>query len=174
MTSLTIQQAIFISSKLRTQLDNAIEKFRTEFRVPIALNNKSIITEEKNELVHETIRFIESLKTDISNLKTAVHRANCNAQIEFEEQVFTPSELLESLKIERNIVNMLENNVSFGYGQERIKAVAGVGIVEEGIIDELYVRNYMERLESSANKKSMLIDRFNNEYTIEIELNNQV
>ncbi|MFC6291444.1 hypothetical protein BHU61_04545 [Macrococcus epidermidis] len=174
MTALTIQQAIFISSKLRAQLDNATEKFRTEFRVPIALNNKSIVTEEKNASVHETIGLIESLKSDISNLKTAVHRANCNAQIEFEDKLYTPSELLESLKIERNIVNMLEDNISFGYGQERIKAVAGVGIVEEGIVDELYVRSYIEQLESSANNKSMLIDRFNNEYTIEVALNNQI
>ncbi|WP_414053701.1 hypothetical protein ACMGE6_10285 [Macrococcus equi] len=174
MQSLTIQQAIFVSSKLRVQLNNAIERFSTEFRVPIALNNKSIINEEKNSYVHETISLIESLKSDISALKTAIHQANCNAQIEFNEKYYSPSQLLESLKLERNIINALESNISFGYGQERIKAVAGVGIVEEGIIEEKYVLSYIEQLEIAANKKSMLIDSFNNTYTIDIELFNKI
>ncbi|WP_414052526.1 hypothetical protein [Macrococcus animalis] len=174
MNTFTIQQAIFISSKLRTQLDNALEKFRTEYRVPIALNNKSIINEEKSILVHDSIRLIENIKNDITQLKTAIHEANCTAQIHFDGKKYTPSELLESLKQDRRIVQILENNISFGFGQERIKAVAGVGIVEEGIIEEKFVLNYIEQLESSANQKSMLIDQFNNEHKIQIELINQI
>lgn len=174
MKSLSIQQAIFISSKLRTQLDNAIEKFRTEYRVPIALNNKSIINEEKNALVHNTIQLIEDIKTDITRLKTAIHEANCTAQITFNNESYTPSALLESLKQDRRIIQSLENNISFGFGQERIKAVAGVGIVEEGIIEEKFVLNYIEQLETNANQKSMLIDQFNNEHTIEVSLINQI
>lgn len=174
MNKHTIQQAIFISSKLRTQLNNALDKFNTEFRVPIALNNKSIVSDEKNALVHETIQQIENLKTDITTIKTAVHLANCNAQIEMNGVAFSPSELLETLKQERRIIQMLENNIAFGYGQERIKAVAGVGIVEEGIIEERYILEYIKKLEASANQKSMLIDKFNNEHTLELNLLNQI
>ena len=40
MTTLTLQEAIFTVSNLRTQLNKEYTKFDTEYRVPIAVNNE--------------------------------------------------------------------------------------------------------------------------------------
>ena len=82
----------------------------------------------------------------------------------------TASSALESLKIERDIINNISSNINFGYGRERVKTISGVGIVEEGIINEDAVRDYLELLETSVHKKSMLIDKFNSSETIEVTL----
>lgn len=78
--------------------------------------------------------------------------------------------MLESLKLERDIVNNLQNNTSFGYSRERIKTVSGVGIVEEGIINEAEVLQYIEEMEVTVHRKSMLIDKFNSTETVEVTL----
>lgn len=170
MTTLTLQEAIFTVSNLRTQLNKEYMKFDTEYRVPIAVNNESIVNEDKAEEVNASLKKIENIKQDIIALKAGIHYKNTTGKIKIDDAEYTASEVLESLKLERDIVNNLQNNTSFGYHRERIKTVSGVGIVEEGIINEKEVLKYIEALEAKVNRKSMLIDKFNSTETVETEL----
>lgn len=170
MTALTLQEAIFTVSNLRTQLNKEYTKFDTEYRVPIAVNNESIVNEGKVDNVKDSLKRIENLKDDIIVLKAAVHYKNTTGTITIDDTEHTASEVLESLKLERDIVNNLQNNTSFDYHRERIKTVSGVGIVEEGIINEEEVLEYIEALEVKVNRKSMLIDKFNSTETVEVTL----
>ena len=170
MTELTLQEAIFTVSNLRNQLNKEYAKFDTEYRVPVAVNNESIVNDSKGADVKNSLKKIEELKHDIITLKAAVHHKNTTGVLMLDDAEYTASEVLESLKLERDIVNNLQNNTAFGYHRERIKTVAGVGIVEEGIINEKEVLEYIETLEVKVNRKSMLIDKFNSTETIEVEL----
>lgn len=170
MTTLTLQEAIFTVSNLRNQIAKEYEKFNTEFRVPIAVNNEKIDNDDKVEKVTVTLEKIKDLKTDLITLKTAIHLKNTTGEISIDGDAMTASATLESLKIERDIINNISSNIDFGYGRERVKTISGVGIVEEGIINEEEVRDYLESLESSVHKKSMLIDKFNSSETIEVTL----
>ncbi|MDO5360502.1 MAG: hypothetical protein Q4E92_06975 [Jeotgalicoccus sp.] len=170
MTELTLQEAIFTVSNLRTQLNKEYAKFDTEYRVPIAVNNESIINDNKETEVKNSLKKIEQLKHDITALKVAIHHKNTTGTVTIDDNEITASEVLESLKLERDIVNNLQNNTSFDYHRERIKTVSGVGIVEEGIINEKEVLAYIEALEVKVNRKSMLIDKFNSTETIELSL----
>ena len=170
MTEFTLQEANFTVSNLRTQLNKEYAKLDTEYRVPIAVNNESIINDNKETEVKNSLKKIEQLKHDIITLKAAVHHKNTTGTITIDDDEYTPSEVLESLKLERDIVNNLQNNTSFGYHRERIKTVSGVRIVEEGIINEKEVLAYIEALEVKVNRKSMLIDKFNSTETIELSL----
>lgn len=170
MTTLTLQEAIFNVSNLRNQITKEYEKFSTEFRVPIAVNNEKIDNDDKVVKVNETLEKIKDLKTDLITLKTAIHLKNTTGELSVDGHVMTASATLESLKIERDIINNISSNINFGYGRERVKTISGVGIVEEGIINEDAVRDYLESLEKSVHKKSMLIDKFNSSETIEVTL----
>lgn len=170
MTKFTLQEAIFTVSNLRTQLNKEYMKFDTEYRVPVAVNNERIDNEDKVVAVKNSLEKIENLKHDITDLKAAIHYKNATGTITIDHDELTASEVLESLKLERDIVSNLQNNTSFGYHRERIKTVSGVGIVEEGIINEKEVLDYIEALEMKVNRKSMLIDKFNSTETIEVEL----
>lgn len=170
MTTLTLQEAIFTVSNLRTQLNKEYTKFDTEYRVPIAVNNESVIKADKKEDVKASLNKIEAVKQDIIALKAAIHVKNTTGTINIDGQEATASEVLESLKLERDIVNNLQNNTSFGYSRERIKTVSGVGIVEEGIINEAEVLQYIEEMEVTVHRKSMLIDKFNSTETVEVTL----
>ena len=170
MTEFTLQEAIFTVSNLRTQLNKEYTKFDTEYRVPVAVNNENIVNEGKAADVKDSLKKIEQLKHDIITLKAAVHHKNTTGVLTIDDAEYTASEVLESLKLERDIVNNLQNNTAFGYHRERIKTVSGVGIVEEGIINEKEVLEYIEKLEVKVNRKSMLIDKFNSTETIEVNL----
>lgn len=170
MTTLTLQEAIFTVSNLRTQLNKEYTKFDTEYRVPIAVNNESVVKADKKEDVKASLNKIETVKQDIIALKAAIHVKNTTGTINIDGQEATASEVLESLKLERDIVNNLQNNTSFGYSRERIKTVSGVGIVEEGIINEAEVLQYIEEMEVTVHRKSMLIDKFNSTETVEVTL----
>lgn len=170
MTTLTLQEAIFNVSNLRNQITKEYEKFSTEFRVPIAVNNEKIDNDDRVVKVTETLEKIKDLKTDLITLKTAIHLKNTTGEISIDGDAMTASATLESLKIERDIINNISSNIDFGYGRERVKTISGVGIVEEGIINEEEVRDYLESLESSVHKKSILIDKFNSSETIEVTL----
>lgn len=170
MTTLTLQEAIFTVSNLRTQLNKEYTKFDTEYRVPIAVNNESVVKADKKEDVKASLNKIEAVKQDIIALKAAIHVKNTTGTINIDGQEATASEVLESLKLERDIVNNLQNNTSFGYSRERIKTVSGVGIVEEGIINEAEVIQYIEEMEVTVHRKSMLIDKFNSTETVEVTL----
>ncbi|WP_218122160.1 hypothetical protein [Jeotgalicoccus aerolatus] len=170
MTTLTLQEAIFTVSNLRTQLNKEYTKFDTEYRVPIAVNNESVVKADKKEDVKAALNKIEAVKQDIIALKAAIHVKNTTGTINIDGQEATASEMLESLKLERDIVNNLQNNTSFGYSRERIKTVSGVGIVEEGIINEAEVLQYIEEMEVTVHRKSMLIDKFNSTETVEVTL----
>lgn len=170
MTTLTLQEAIFTVSNLRTQLNKEYTKFDTEYRVPIAVNNESVVKADKKEDVKASLNKIEAVKQDIIALKAAIHVKNTTCTINIDGQEATASEVLESLKLERDIVNNLQNNTSFGYSRERIKTVSGVGIVEEGIINEAEVLQYIEEMEVTVHRKSMLIDKFNSTETVEVTL----
>ena len=170
MTTLTLQEAIFTVSNLRTQLNKEYTKFDTEYRVPIAVNNESVVKADKKEDVKASLNKIETVKQDIIALKAAIHVKNTTGTINIDGQEATASEVLESLKLERDIVNNLQNNTSFGYSRERIKTVSGVGIVEEGIINEAEVLQYIEEMEVTVHLKSMLIDKFNSTETVEVTL----
>lgn len=170
MTTLTLQEAIFTVSNLRTQLNKEYTKFDTEYRVPIAVNNESVVKADKKEDVKASLNKIEAVKQDIIALKAAIHVKNTTGTINIDGQESTASEVLESLKLERDIVNNLQNNTSFGYSRERIKTVSGVGIVEEGIINEAEVLQYIEEMEVTVHRKSMLIDKFNSTETVEVTL----
>lgn len=170
MTTLTLQEAIFTVSNLRTQLNKEYTKFDTEYRVPIAVNNESVVKADKKEDVKAALNKIEAVKQDIIALKAAIHVKNTTGTINIDGQEATASEVLESLKLERDIVNNLQNNTSFGYSRERIKTVSGVGIVEEGIINEAEVLQYIEEMEVTVHRKSMLIDKFNSTETVEVTL----
>jgi len=170
MTTLTLQEAIFTVSNLRTQLNKEYTKFDTEYRVPIAVNNESVVKADKKEDVKASLNKIEAVKQDIIALKAAIHVKNTTGTINIDGQEATASEVLESLKLERDIVNNLQNNTSFGYSRERIKTVSGVGIVEEGIINEAEVLQYIEEMEVTVHRKSMLIDKFNSTETVEVTL----
>lgn len=170
MTTLTLQEAIFTVSNLRTQLNKEYTKFDTEYRVPIAVNNESVIKADKKEDVKASLNKIKAVKQDIIALKAAIHVKNTTGTINIDGQEATASEVLESLKLERDIVNNLQNNTSFGYSRERIKTVSGVGIVEEGIINEAEVLQYIEEMEVTVHRKSMLIDKFNSTETVEVTL----
>ena len=170
MTELTLQEAIFTVSNLRTQLNKEYTKFDTEYRVPIAVNNESVVKADKKEDVKASLNKIETVKQDIIALKAAIHVKNTTGTINIDGQEATASEVLESLKLERDIVNNLQNNTSFGYSRERIKTVSGVGIVEEGIINEAEVLQYIEEMEVTVHRKSMLIDKFNSTETVEVTL----
>lgn len=170
MKTLTIQQAIYLSSTLRSQLDREVEKFQTDYRMPIAVNGKSIVTDEKSEQVLSSLNRIDALKKDIMTLKTAVHHANSSFEISYQNEQHTASSLLEQLKLDRQLINRLRNATTFGYGQERMKTVSGVGVVEEGIIEEKKIQRYIEQTEQSADEKSMLIDQFNATTTIDVAL----
>ena len=125
MTTLTLQEAIFTVSNLRTQLNKEYTKFDTEYRVPIAVNNESVVKADKKEDVKASLNKIEAVKQDIIALKAAIHVKNTTGTINIDGQEATASEVLESLKLERDIVNNLQNNTSFGYSRERIKTVSG-------------------------------------------------
>ena len=170
MTEFTLQEAIFTVSNLRTQLNKEYAKFDTEYRVPIAVNNENIVNEGKAADVKDSLKKIEQLKHDITALKVVIHHKNTTGTVTIDDNEITASEVLESLKLERDIVNNLQNNTAFGYHRERIKTVSGVGIVEEGIINEKEVLEYIEALEVKVNRKSMLIDKFNSTETIEVNL----
>ena len=170
MTTLTLQEAIFTVSNLRTQLNKEYTKFDTEYRVPIAVNNESVVKADKKEDVKASLNKIKAVKQDIIALKAAIHVKNTTGTINIDGQEATASEVLESLKLERDIVNNLQNNTSFGYSRERIKTVSGVGIVEEGIINEAEVLQYIEEMEVTVHRKSMLIDKFNSTETVEVTL----
>lgn len=170
MTTLTLQEAIFTVSNLRTQLNKEYTKFDTEYRVPIAVNNESVVKADKKEDVKASLNKIETVKQDIIALKAAIHVKNTTGTINIDGHEATASEVLESLKLERDIVNNLQNNTSFGYSRERIKTVSGVGIVEEGIINEAEVLQYIEEMEVTVHRKSMLIDKFNSTETVEVTL----
>ena len=170
MTTLTLQEAIFTVSNLRTQLNKEYTKFDTEYRVPIAVNNESVVKADKKEDVKASLNKIEAVKQDIIALKAAIHVKNTTGTINIDGQEATASEVLESLKLERDIVNNLQNNTSFGYSRERIKTVSGVGIVEEEIINEAEVLQYIEEMEVTVHRKSMLIDKFNSTETVEVTL----
>ena len=170
MTTLTLQEAIFTVSNLRTQLNKEYTKFDTEYRVPIAVNNESVVKADKKEDVKASLNKIEAVKQDIIALKAAIHVKNTTGTINIDGQVATASEVRESVKLERDIVNNLQNNTSFGYSRERIKTVSGVGIVEEGIINEAEVLQYIEEMEVTVHRKSMLIDKFNSTETVEVTL----
>lgn len=173
MQTLSIQQAIFMTSTLREQLNREIDKFQTDYRMPIAVNGKSIVTNEKSERVMHSLNKIEQIKHDITALKTAVHHINSTKKIEYDGAKYTASSLLEELKLDRQLLNRLRSSIEFGYGQERMKTVSGVGVVEEGIIEEERIESYIENLEKTANDKSMLIDQFNATTTFDIELASQ-
>ena len=126
--------------------------------------------EDKKEDVKASLNKIETVKQDIIALKAAIHVKNTTGTINIDGQEATASEVLESLKLERDIVNNLQNNTSFGYSRERIKTVSGVGIVEEGIINEAEVLQYIEEMEVTVHRKSMLIDKFNSTETVEVTL----
>ena len=165
-----MQESIFTVSNLRTQLNKEYTKFDTEYRVPIAVNNESVVKADKKEDVKASLNKIEAVKQDIIALKAAIHVKNTTGTINIDGQEATASEVLESLKLERDIVNNLQNNTSFGYSRERIKTVSGVGIVEEGIINEAEVLQYIEEMEVTVHRKSMLIDKFNSTETVEVTL----
>src|SRR5699024_10638607 len=135
MTTLTLQEAIFTISNLRRELSKEYEKFSTDYRVPVAVNNEKIDNSNRVKQVDESL------------------------------------EKIKSLKVERDLVQNITNNIDFGYGRERIKTVSGVGIVEEGIINEEVVREYLEKLEKDVQRKSILIDKFNSTEKIEVTLN---
>ncbi len=167
MTTLSIQQAVFLISTLRQQLNREMQKFHSEYRTPIAVNSKSIVTAEKSQKVFDSLQKMDQLKHDIMTLKTAIHLMNSTSEI---EAGVTASAMLEQLKLERKMIEELQSYTAFGYGQERIKTVAGVGVVEEGIIEEDRVNAYIEELEAAANAKSMKVDQFNSTMMIEVEL----
>jgi len=167
MTTLSIQQAVFLISTLRQQLNREMQKFHSEYRTPIAVNSKSIVTDEKSQKVFDSLQKMDQLKHDIVTLKTAIHLKNSTSEI---EAGVTASDMLEQLKLERKMIEELQSYTTFGYGQERIKTVAGVGVVEEGIIEEDRVNAYIEELEAAANAKSMKVDQFNSTMMIEVEL----
>ncbi|ULG72193.1 hypothetical protein [Macrococcus brunensis] len=167
MTTLSIQQAVFLISTLRQQLNREMQKFHSEYRTPIAVNSKSIVTAEKSQKVFDSLQKMDQLKHDIVTLKTAIHLKNSTSEI---EAGVTASDMLEQLKLERKMIEELQSYTAFGYGQERIKTVAGVGVVEEGIIEEDRVNAYIEELEAAANAKSMKVDQFNSTMMIEVEL----
>ncbi|KAA1037581.1 hypothetical protein [Macrococcus equipercicus] len=170
MTQLSIQQAIFLISTLRQQLNRELQKFHSEYRTPIAVNSKTIVTAEKSQKVIDSLAKIDQLKHDIVALKTAIHLKNSATDI---ADGTTASDMLEQLKLERKIIEDLQNYTEFGYGQERIKTVAGVGVVEEGIIEEDRVNRYIEELEAAANVKSMTVDQFNSTTMIDVALKTQ-
>jgi hypothetical protein len=170
MTTLSIQQAVFLISTLRQQLEREMQKFHSEYRTPIAVNSKTIVTEEKSRKVFDSLNKINLLKQDIVTLKTAIHLKNSETEI---ETGYTASAMLEELKLDRNIISNLQNYTEFGYGQERVKTVAGVGVVEEGIIEEERVNAYIEELEAAANVKSMKVDQFNSMTMIDVDLKTQ-
>lgn len=171
MTTLTLQEAIFTISNLRRELSKEYEKFSTDYRVPVAVNNEKIDNSNRVKQVDESLEKIKSLKEDLVTLKTAIHLKNSTGTITIDGKDMTASTVLESLKVERDLVQNITNNIDFGYGRERIKTVSGVGIVEEGIINEEVVREYLEKLEKDVQRKSILIDKFNSTEKIEVTLN---
>ncbi len=170
MTTLTLQEAIFTVSNLRTELANEYEKFSTEYRVPISVNNEKIDHADKFSKVNESLAKVKQLRNDLVTLKTAIHHKNSTATVVLDGTEITASSALESLKIERGIINNIKNNITFGYGRERVKTISGVGIVEEGIINEDEIKEYLSELETLVNKKSILIDKFNSTETIDVTL----
>src|SRR5699024_1350656 len=119
MTTLNLQEAIFTVSNLRTQLNKEYTKVDTEYRVPIAVNNESVVKADKKEDEKASLNKSEAVKQDIIALKAAINIKNTTGTINIDGQEATASEVLESLKLERDIVNNLQNNTSFGYSRER-------------------------------------------------------
>lgn len=89
MTELTLQEAIFTVSNLRNQLNKEYAKFDTEYRVPVAVNNESVVNDSKTADVKDSLKKIEQLKHDIITLKAAVHHKNTTGVLTIDD-VNTP------------------------------------------------------------------------------------
>ncbi|ULG74449.1 hypothetical protein [Macrococcus brunensis] len=81
MTTLSIQQAVFLFSTLRQQLNREMQKFHSEYRTPIAVNSKNIVTDEKLQKVFDSLWKIDQLKHDIVTLRTVIHLKNSTSLI---------------------------------------------------------------------------------------------
>jgi len=159
---INLRQAIKLVAKLRTELNEELRKIDDSLNVPLSVNGKSAVTEEKEQEANVVYENINDLHEDIVKLRIAISQANSAHGLDD-----TNIDLQETRKLVKNLKQQLQSATAYGGSS---KVVSGVGVVEEGIVRKHHFEGMITYLESDAEACQDRLDEANNDIEIEVEL----
>lgn len=158
---LNLHQAVKLVSQLRTELNEETEKISDRFTVPLTVNGKSAVTEEKEAEALKVYERIGKLTEDLIAIRREISRANNeNGLDDLNIHIQETRKLIKSLKYKIQTANM--------YGGSS-DVVSGVGVVEKGIVNLPMLEAYVKSLEYQVDNVQDKLDEKNSKINIELE-----
>ena len=161
MKNLTIQQGIYL---LSTLVDKAysLRGNLNSYKVPLSVNGKDVTDRKKSEKMLKEIEELKLYQEDIINLKSKLAKAN----IETMNEGKSINQLLEEVRNKREFLSTLKHLLT--YNQTKVEN--SVGVVQYGTLNEEYIEDLVNSLETEVNELSQKIDILNSNTYIEINL----